>query len=149
MPTNSSPTESGGFSAAERDLIRQRAAELRAEGKKSARKADGLRAVLEAITVMAPADRVLAERVHAAVSAHAPHLSAKTWYGMPAYTDADGKVVVCLKNAGTFKSRYATLEFPDAAHLDHSDLWPVSFAIKQWSPVMEQRIVELVEATVS
>lgn len=98
---------------------------------------------------MAPADRVLAERVYTAVSAHAPHLSAKTWYGMPAYSDADGKVVVCFKNAGKFNTRYAALEFQDAAHLDHSDLWPVSFAIKQWSPVVEQKIIELVEAAVS
>lgn len=149
MPANSSPTTSDGFSADERAAMRQRAAELRAEGKKSAKKADGLQAVLDAIEKMAPGDRALAERVHATVTATAPDLSPKTWYGMPAYTDADGKVVFCFKNAGKFGTRYCTLEFQDAAHLDDGEVWPVSFALQQWSPAVEKKVVELVTTAVS
>ncbi len=149
MPKNTTQTESDGFSAAERAAMKQRAAELRAEGKKSAKKADGLHAALDAIAKMAPADRVLAERVHATVSANAPELSPKTWYGMPAYTDVHGKVVVAFKNAGKFNTRYSTLEFQDAAHLDDGDVWPVSFALQRWSPAVEQKLVELVKAAVS
>ena len=105
-------TESHGFSAEER------AAELRAEGKKGAKKADALQAALDSIAAMTPDDRALAERVHATVISAAPELSPKTWYGMPAYTNEDGKVVVFFKDAGKFKSRYATLGFEEAAILD-------------------------------
>jgi uncharacterized protein YdhG (YjbR/CyaY superfamily) len=98
---------------------------------------------------MAPEDRALAERVHATVSATAPKLSPRTWYGMPAYANTDGKVVVCFKNSGKFNTRYSTLEFQDAANLDDGDLWPVSFALQKWSPAVEQKVVELVKAAVS
>jgi uncharacterized protein YdhG (YjbR/CyaY superfamily) len=91
MPAKNSKTESDGFSAEERAAMKERAAELRAEGKKGAKKADGLQAVLDRIAEMAPEDRALAERVHMTVTATAPELSPKTWYGMPAYANADGK----------------------------------------------------------
>jgi hypothetical protein len=94
--------------------MKARAAELRAEGKQGAKKADGLQAVLDAIGKMASADRALAERVHVTVSGTAPELSPKTWYGMTAYANADGKVVVSFKNAGKFGQRYSTLEFQDS-----------------------------------
>lgn len=149
MPTKSASTDSGGFTAAERDAMKQRAAELRAEGKKGAKKADGLQAVLDAFDKMTPADRGIAERVHATVTEHAPDLLPKTWYGMPAYTDQAGKVVVCFKNAGKFNTRYSTLEFQDAAKLDHGDVWPVSFALLTWSPAVEKKVIELVKAAVS
>ena len=145
MPADTSPTTSDGFTAAERAAMKQRAAELRAEGRKGAKKADGLQAALDSIAKMAPEDRALAERVHATVSADAPELLPKTWYGMPAYTDADGRVVVCFKNSGKFGTRYSTLEFQDAAHLDDGDIWPVSFALHTWSPAVEQKISELVK----
>jgi uncharacterized protein YdhG (YjbR/CyaY superfamily) len=148
MPANSSQTGSGGFTAAERAAMKQRAAELRAEGKQRARKADGLQAVLDAIAKMAPHDRAVAERVHATVSASAPELSPKTWYGMPAYADADGKIVVSFKHSGKFNTRYSTLEFQDAANLDDGDLWPVSFALQKWSPAIEQKVAELMKAAV-
>ncbi len=138
MSAKSSQTGSGGFTAAERAAMKQRAAELRAEGKQGAKKADGLEAVLEAIAKMAPEDRAVAERVHATVTATAPELSPRTWYGMPAYANAEGKVVVCFKNSGKFNTRYSTLEFQDAANLDDGDLWPVSFALQKWSPAVEQ-----------
>jgi uncharacterized protein YdhG (YjbR/CyaY superfamily) len=149
MPAKSSQTESGGFSAAERAAMKRRAAELRAEGKKGAKKADGLQAVLDSIAEMAPEDRALAERVHMTVTASAPELSPKTWYGMPAYANADGKVVVFFQNSGKFNYRYSTLGFQDAANLDDGDLWPVSYALQKWSPVVEKKIAELVKAAVS
>jgi len=142
-------TESGGFSAEERAAMKQRAAELRAEGKSGAKKADGLQAVLDAIAKMAPEDRALAERVHVAVTTAAPDLSPKTWYGMPAYANAAGKVVVSFKDSGKFGQRYSTLEFQDSAHLDDGDLWPVSFAIPAWTPAVQEQVAELVRAAVS
>jgi hypothetical protein len=104
MPAKSSQTGSGGFSAAERTAMKQRAAELRAEGKKGAKKADELQAVLDSIAKMTPEDRAVAERVHATVTATAPDLSPRTWYGMPAYANAEGKIVVCFKNSGKFRT---------------------------------------------
>ena len=149
MPTKNAENESDGFSVEERAAMKERAAELRAEGKKGAKKADGLQAVLDRIAEMAPEDRALAERVHVAVTATAPELSPKTWYGMPAYANADGKVVVFFQDAGKFSYRYSTLGFQDAANLDDGDLWPVSYALKEWSPVVEAKVVELVKAAIS
>ena len=149
MPAKNAKTESGGFSAEERAAMKERAAELRAEGKKGARQADGLQAVLDSIEQMAPEDRALAERVHVTVTATAPELSPKTWYGMPAYSNADGKVVVFFQNAGKFNYRYSTLGFQDAANLDDGGMWPVAYALKKWSPVVEKKVTELVKAAIS
>jgi uncharacterized protein YdhG (YjbR/CyaY superfamily) len=140
---------SEGFSAEERAAMKKRAAELRAEGKKGAKAADGLEALLDAIAAMAPQDRALAERVHVTVTATAPELTPKTWYGMPAYANAEGKVVLFYQDSGKFNYRYSTLGFQDQANLDDGDLWPVSYALKQWSPVVEKKVVELVKAAVS
>jgi len=141
--------ESDGFTAEERAAMKERATELRAEGRKGAKKADGLRAVLDRIAEMAPEDRALAERVHVTVTATAPELSPKTWYGMPAYANAEGKVVVFFQDSGKFNYRYSTLGFQEAANLDDGDMWPVSYALHQWSPVVEKKIVELVTAAIS
>jgi uncharacterized protein YdhG (YjbR/CyaY superfamily) len=149
MPAKKAENESDGFSAEERAAMKERAAELRAEGKKGAKRADGLQAVLDSIAKMAPQDRALAERVHVTVTATAPGLSPKTWYGMPAYADADGKVVVFFQDAGKFKYRYSTLGFQDAANLDDGDMWAASYALLRWSPVVEKQVVELVRAAVS
>jgi uncharacterized protein YdhG (YjbR/CyaY superfamily) len=149
MPTKQANAESGGFSAAERAAMKARAAELRAEGKRGAKKADGLQALLESIEKMTPDDRLLAERVHVTVTANAPELLPKTWYGMPAWANADDKIVVSLKNSGKFNQRYSTLEFQDAAHLDDGDAWPVSFALTTWSPQVEKKVAALVQAAVS
>ena len=149
MPAKNANNESGGFSADERAAMKERAAELRAEGKKGAKKADGLQAVLDSIAEMTPEDRALAERVHVTVTATAPELSPKTWYGMPAYANAEGKVVLFFQNAGKFSYRYSTLGFQDAANLDDGDLWPVSYALVKWSPVVEQKVVQLVTAATS
>jgi uncharacterized protein YdhG (YjbR/CyaY superfamily) len=148
MPAKDAKAGSGGFSAEERAAMRQRAAEVRAEGKKGAKKADGLQAVLDSIAAMAPADRALAERVHVTVTAAAPGLTPKTWYGMPAYANADGKVVVFFQNAGKFGYRYSTLGFQDAANLDDGDIWPVSYALQKWSPAVENKVAELVTAAI-
>ena len=148
MPAHAS-TGSGGFSAAERAAMKKRAAELRAEGHQGAKKADGLQAVLDSIAEMAPQDRALAERVHVTVTVTAPELSPKTWYGMPAYANADGKIVVFFQNAGKFNYRYSTLGFQDAANLDDGDVWPVSYALKKWSPLAEKKVTELVKAAIS
>src|SRR4051794_8685865 len=149
MPAKKATKESESFTAEERAAMKERAAELRAEGKKGAKRADGLQAVLDRIAEMAPNDRTLAERVHMTVTATAPDLFPKTWYGMPAYADADGKVVVFFQDSGKFKYRYSTLGFQDAANLDDGDLWPVAYALQTWSPVVEKKIVELVKGAVS
>jgi len=149
MPANDAKTESGGFSAEERAAMKERAAELRAEGKKGAKQADGLQAVLDRIAEMAPEDRELAERVHVAVTAAAPGLWPKTWYGMPAYTNADGKVVVFFQDSGKFNYRYSTLGFQEAANLDDGDIWPVAYALTEWTPAVEKKVTDLVKAAIS
>jgi uncharacterized protein YdhG (YjbR/CyaY superfamily) len=149
MPAKSSRTGSAGFSAEERAAMKERAEELRAEGKKGAKKADELQAVLDSIAKMAPEDRALAERVHLTVTSAAPELSPKTWYGMPAYTNVDGKVVVFFQDSGKFKYRYSTLGFQEAANLDDGDMWPVSYALLKWSPTVEKKVAELVKAAIS
>jgi uncharacterized protein YdhG (YjbR/CyaY superfamily) len=149
MPAKKTTAESKGFTAEDRAAMKERAAELRAEGRKGAKQADGLQAVLDRIAEMAPKDRALAERVHVTVTATAPELSPKTWYGMPAYANADGKVVLFFQDSGKFNYRYSTLGFQDAANLDDGDMWPASFAIVKWSPAVEKTIVELVRAAIS
>jgi uncharacterized protein YdhG (YjbR/CyaY superfamily) len=98
---------------------------------------------------MAPEDRELAERVHMTVTAAAPDLSPKTWYGMPAYANAEDKVVVFFQNSSKFNYRYSTLGFQEAAHLDDGGMWPVAYALQDWSPEVAKKVAELVKAAVS
>jgi uncharacterized protein YdhG (YjbR/CyaY superfamily) len=149
MPAKKTTTTSDGFSAEERAAMKERAAELRAEGKKGAKKADGLQQLLDAIEKMAPEDRALGERVHVTVTKAAPDLSPKTWYGMPAYANEAGKVVVFFQDSGKFGYRYSTLGFQDTANLDDGDLWPTSYALLKWSPAVEKKVAALVSAAVS
>ena len=149
MTETQDPTGSDGWSAEERAAMKEHAAELRAAGKKGAKAADGVQAVLDSIAKMDPADRAIAERVHLAVTTSAPGLAPKTWYGMPAYADEAGKVVVFFQNAGKFKYRYCTVGFQDAAHLDDGDLWHVAYAVTAWSAAVEKQLVALVEKAVS
>jgi uncharacterized protein YdhG (YjbR/CyaY superfamily) len=149
MPTTNTKKDSDGYSAAERAAMKERAAELRAEGKKGAKKADGLQAVLDSIAKMAPEDRALAERVHVTITATAPELLPKTWYGMPAYANEDGKVVAFFQDSGKFSYRYSTLGFQDTANLDDGDVWPVAYALAAWSPAVEKKVVGLVKAAIS
>jgi uncharacterized protein YdhG (YjbR/CyaY superfamily) len=139
---------SDGFSAAERAAMNERAKELKAQGRSGQKKADNERAVLDAIAEMPDADRTLGERIHALVTANAPELLPKTWYGMPAYANADGKVVCFFKAASKFDGRYATLGFEDAATLDEDPMWPVVFAIVTWTPTVEKKVGALIKAAV-
>ncbi len=139
-------TVSDGFSSAEREAMKQRAEELRAE-RGGRKKADNLQAVLDAIAAMPDDDRAIAERVHAIVTRVAPQLLARTWYGMPAY--ADGKDVVCFfQAAAKFEARYGTLGFNDRAQLDDGEMWPVSFAIIKWTDAVEDRVEDLARRAV-
>jgi uncharacterized protein YdhG (YjbR/CyaY superfamily) len=149
MAAKTSQTESDGFSAEERAAMKERAAELRAEGKKGAKKADGIQTLLDKIVEMAPDDRALAERVHMTVTAAAPDLLPKTWYGMPAYANEDGKVVIFFQDSGKFGYRYSTLGFQDSANIDDGDMWPVSYALTKWTPAVEKKITTLVKAAIS
>ena len=103
--------------------------------------------VLAKIAKMAPADRRIAEGIHALVTKAAPELAPRTWYGMPAYA-LDGKVICFFQNAGKFKARYGTLGFSDKAKLDEGEMWPTSFAVTELSPEVEARITELVKRAV-
>ena len=140
---------SEGFSEAERAAIKERARELKAQGRGGQKKAENEGAVLEAIAEMPDADRSLAERIHALVTTNAPELLPKTWYGMPAYANADGKVVCFFKAAAKFDGRYAVLGFEDAANLDERPMWPVVFAIVDWTPAVEKKLRALIKTAVA
>jgi uncharacterized protein YdhG (YjbR/CyaY superfamily) len=135
---------SKGFTDEERAAMRERAKEQKAEARAQKNRAEGERAVLQKIAEMAEPDRAMAERLHEVVKASAPALSPKTWYGMPAYADKDGKVVCYFQGAEKFGSRYATLGFNDAANLDEGAMWPTSFALKELGAAEEARTGELV-----
>ena len=133
-----------GFTDEERAAMRMRAKEQKAH----ADKADGLSAVLASIAAMSAPDRVMAERLHTIITASAPALSPKTWYGMPAYAK-DGQIVCFFQSAAKFKTRYATLGFSDKANLDDGGMWPNAFALKELTAVEEARIAALVKKVVS
>lgn len=132
--------KTSGLSQDERDAVKQRAAELRAEEKAGKSRAAGEKAVREAIAAMPDEDRVLAEGVDRIVSEVAPRLIPKTWYGFPSYADEHGKVVVFFKAASKFTTRYATLGFEESAQLDDGDLWVTSFAILALTPETAETI---------
>jgi uncharacterized protein YdhG (YjbR/CyaY superfamily) len=144
MNAKKSTKKSEGFTAEERAAMRERAKELKAE----AQKADGERAVLAKIAEMQGSDRAMAERLHEIVKASAPNLSPKTWYGMPAYANEDGKVVCFFQSAEKFDARYATLGFSDKANLDEGAMWPTSFALKELTATEEAKISALVKRVV-
>ena len=132
-----------GFTAEERAAMREHIQELKGG------KTEGEDVVLAKIAVMQEPDRALAKRVHAIVRASAPGLSPKLWYGMPAYANADGKVVCFFQDARKFKSRYATLGFSDKANLDDGNFWPTSFALAQLTAADEAKIAALVKKAVA
>jgi uncharacterized protein YdhG (YjbR/CyaY superfamily) len=134
---------SKGFTAEERAAMKERAQELKAEG----RRADGEKDLLAKIAEMPKADRAMAKRLHAIITASAPDLSPKTWYGMPAYAK-DDKVVCFFQSAEKFKSRYATVGFNDEAKLDQGAMWPTSFALKELTAAEEKKIAALVKKAV-
>ncbi|HWC31846.1 MAG TPA: DUF1801 domain-containing protein [Actinomycetota bacterium] len=131
--------------------MKERAQELKAEARRGrgAGKADGERDVLAKIAEMTQPDRAMAERLHAIVKATVPALSPRTWYGMPAYANQEGKVVCYFTAASKFKERYATFGFNAAANLDEGAMWPTSFALKELTAAEEARIAALVKKAVS
>jgi len=137
--------KSGGFTDEERAAMRERAQELKAE----AARADGESAVLARIAEMPEPDRSMAARLHEIIKASAPTLAPKTWYGMPAYANQEGKVVCFFQSAHKFGARYATLGFSDAARLDEGAMWPTAFALKELTAEEEARISALVKKAVS
>jgi uncharacterized protein YdhG (YjbR/CyaY superfamily) len=141
---------SKGFTDEERAAMRERAQELKAAVRRGprARKADGESDVLAKIAEMPEPDRALAERLHALITASAPALAPRTWYGMPAYAK-DGNVVCFFQSAQKFNTRYATLGFSDKAHLDEGAMWPTAFALKELTAADEARIGALVKKAVS
>jgi uncharacterized protein YdhG (YjbR/CyaY superfamily) len=128
--------------------MKERAEELRHSGRGGKKKSDDANALLAKIAEMPDDERALAERVHAIVASVAPHLSPKTWYGMPAYADQDGKIVVFFQGASKFEARYSTLGFNDTARLDDGTMWPTSFAITSLTDSDVRRIEELVKRAV-
>jgi uncharacterized protein YdhG (YjbR/CyaY superfamily) len=137
-----------GFTAEERAAMRERAKELKAEERASKNRAEGEKDVLEKIAEMPKTDRVMAQRFHEIVTASAPDLMPRTWYGMPAYTK-DGKVVCFFRSADKFKERYAMFGFNDIANLDDGAMWPVAFALKELTAADEAKIAKLVKKAVS
>ena len=144
-----SAKKSEGFTKEERAAMRERAKELKAEERANKKKAEGESAVLAKIADMQGQDRAMAERLHEIVKASAPSLSPKTWYGMPAYANKDGKVLCYFQSAEKFDARYATLGFSDVANLDESAMWATSFALKELTAAEEARIGALVKRAVS
>lgn len=136
-------TASTGLSAEERAAVRERARELKAE----AAKADGEKELLAKVKAMGKRDRVMAERIHAIVTAAAPELAPKTWYGMPAYA-RDGSILCFFKPAEKFNTRYATFGFTDKAHLDEGTMWPAEFALLELTPADEKRLATLIKQAV-
>ena len=141
-------TEAGsGFTAEERAAMKARAQEVKAEARASKNRAEGERALLDAIAAMKEPDRAMAKRIHAVVTAAAPDLWPKTWYGMPAYAK-DGKVVCFFQSAEKFNARYATFGFSDEANLDKGAMWPTSFALKELTAADQAKIAALVKKAV-
>ncbi len=140
--------DAAGFSAEERAAMKARAQELKAEARANKNRAEGERAVLEAIAAMQEPDRAMAERLHEIVLTSAPDLWPKTWYGMPAYAK-DGKVVCFFQGADKFKARYATFGFSDEANLDEGAMWPTSFALRELTTSVEAKIRALVRRAAS
>ncbi len=129
------------FSPEERAAMKARAKELKAAASKEEAAAE----VLASIAKLSDADRPLAERLHELITGAAPTLSPKTWYGMPAYANDEGKVVCFFQGADKFKTRYATLGFSDEARLDDGDLWPSAYALNALTPAVEKHIIALVK----
>lgn len=137
--------KAAAFTAEEKAAMKQRAKELKA----SASKEVALKEVLAAFKKMAPADREIGEKLHALVGKVAPQLWAKTWYGMPAYANEDGKVILFYQDAGKFKYRYSTIGFQEHANLDDGAMWASSFAVLKWNSAVEKQVSALIKKAVS
>lgn len=149
MSAQKDTKKSDGFSEAEKAAMKERARELKEEARAEKKRADGESDLLEKVGEMSEPDRSMAERIHEIVTANAPDLSPKTWYGMPAYANDEGKVVFFFQPAGKFETRYATIGFNDSANLDKGAMWPVSYALQEMTPGVEKEIAALVKKAVS
>jgi hypothetical protein len=143
--TTATGKASAGFTAEEKAAMKERARELKAE----AAKADGESALLEKLAEMPEPDRSMGRRLHAIITASAPALLPKTWYGMPAYANKDGRIICFFQGASKFNARYATLGFNDGAKLDEGAMWPTAFALKELTPADEAKIASLVKKAAS
>ena len=149
-PAKKTAQKSEGFSAEEKAAMKERAQELKAEAKASKNREEGEKAVFAAIAQMKdPNDRSMCKRIHEIVTATAPELMPKTWYGMPAYADKDGKVICFFQAASKFGVRYATFGFQPDAKLDDGNMWPASFALIKLTSTEENKITALVKKAVS
>ena len=148
-PVKSTSKKSDGFSDEEKAAMKERAKELKAEARADKNKAEGESAALAAIAALPEPDRAMGKRLHEIIKASAPDLSPKTWYGMPAYANTDGKVVCFFTPASKFNARYATFGFNDDANLDEGAMWPTSFALKELTAAEEKKISALVKKAVS
>jgi uncharacterized protein YdhG (YjbR/CyaY superfamily) len=144
-----SKKKADGFTDEEKAAMQARAKELKAEARANKNKAEGETDLLAKIAELPAPERTMAERLHAIIKASAPTLTPKTWYGMPAYANNDGKIVCFFQSAHKFGTRYATLGFNDTAKLDDGDLWPVAFALKALTPVTEAKISALIKQAVA
>ena len=141
---------SEGFTADEKAAMKARALELKAEARAGKDRAEGEKAILAAISAMKDStDRSMGKRIHEIVTAAAPNLMPKTWYGMPAYADADGKVICFFQAASKFGVRYATFGFQPDAKLDDGNMWAASFALIKLTAAEEAKIIALVKKSVS
>ena len=145
----STKTSGEGFTAEEKAAMKARSQELKAEARAGKDRAEGEKAILAAIGAMKEPDRSMAKRLHEIVTASAPALMPKTWYGMPAYANADGKVVCFFQAAQKFNTRYATLGFSDTANLDEGVMWSTAFALKELTTAEEAKIKASVKKAVS
>jgi uncharacterized protein YdhG (YjbR/CyaY superfamily) len=148
--TQKSAENPKGFTAEEKAAMRERAKELKAEARASKDRSEGEKAVLAAIAQMKdPTDRSMGKRIHELVTAAAPELMPKTWYGMPAYANADGKVICFFQAASKFGVRYATFGFQPDAKLDEGNMWAASFALIKLTAIEEKKIIALVKKAVA
>lgn len=141
--------ESQGFTDQEKAAVRARAKELKAEAKANKDRQEGEQAALASIAAMPEPDHRLAARIHEIIKVNVPTLWAKTWYGMPAYANEEGKVICFFKNASKFNARYATIGFSDVAKLDEGKMWPTEYAVTELTTAEETRIIELIKKAVS
>ena len=149
MPTKKDTQTNKGFTAEEKAAMKERALELKLEAKASKNREEGEKAVLAAVAAMKdPTDRSMGKRIHEIVTAAAPSLMPKTWYGMPAYADKDGKVICFFQAASKFGVRYATFGFQPDAKLDDGNMWAASFALIKLTAAEEKTIIALVKKAI-
>ncbi len=149
MNTKKVTQKSEGFTAEEKAAMKARAQEMKAEARASKDRAAGESAVIEAIAKMKEPDRSMGKRLHEIITATAPELMPKTWYGMPAYADKDSKIICFFQAAGKFNVRYATFGFQPDANLDEGNMWPASFALIKLTAAEEAKIIALVKKAIS